>query len=82
MHSRRMYLMPPGSQFYALIPMRRWYAPWVWDLDCVDVLDPTTFSDIRRLASNLRRDEILGMLKMLGVQFHPSMKDMYLGDPR
>lgn len=82
MRSRHMYMMPFDSQFYALIPKRRWYAPWIWDLDCVERLEPRGFSDIKPLASNLRRDEVLGMMKMLGAYIAKFEVPNYLGDPR
>lgn len=72
MRSGSLYLMPFDSQYYALIPTRRWYAPWVWDLHCVEWLDQShgqgRWTATQPLASNLRRAEVIGMMKMLGAQ--------------
>ena len=65
-----MYMMPLDSPFFTLIPKRRWYAPWVWDLWCIEIVDVggrvLETSESRILISNLRRAEVLGMMKMLG----------------
>ena len=70
MISDHMYMMPLDSPYYALIPKRRWYAPWRWDLKCCEIVHFTGFvfgpSEIRPLASNLRRDEVIGMMRLLG----------------
>lgn len=70
MLGNHMYMMPLDSPFYALIPKRRWYAPWLWDLECMEIVNTgwlgfETYAP-RTLASNLRRAEVLGMMKLLG----------------
>jgi len=70
MRSGGMYMMPLDNPFYALIPKRRWYAPWLWDLECMEIISTgggkyETYEP-HILASNLRRAEVLGMMKMLG----------------
>lgn len=84
MRSGDMYMMPLNSQYYALIPKRRWYAPWVWDLDCVEWLETNGLSDATPLASNLRRDEALGMMKMLGAYMgnERNTRDKFLGEQK
>jgi len=70
LYSGGMYMMPLDSPFYALIPKFRGYAPWVWDLECIEIVDTGggvfETDEARILASNLRRAEVLGMMKMLG----------------
>ena len=69
LYSGGMYMMPLDSPFYALIPKRRWYAPWLWDLECIEIIGYGRVfetDEARILASNLRRAEVLGMMKMLG----------------
>jgi hypothetical protein len=39
LHSGGMYMMPFDNPLYALIPKRRWYAPWVWDLDSIEIVN-------------------------------------------
>jgi hypothetical protein len=60
-----MYMMPLDSPYYALIPKRRWYAPWVWDLECIEIIKFET-SEPHILVSNLRRAGVLGVMKLLG----------------
>lgn len=70
MLSDHMYMMPLDSPYYALIPKRRWYAPWRWDLRCMGIADvggqvfETT--ETCTLVSNLGRDEVIGMMRLLG----------------
>jgi hypothetical protein len=70
LRSGGMYMMPLDNPFYALIPKRRWYAPWLWDLECMEIVNTGggvfETDELRILASNLRRAEVLGMMKMLG----------------
>ena len=65
-----MYMMPLDSPYYALIPKRRWYAPWLWDLKCMEIVSTGGWvfepSEACILASNLRRDEVIGMMRLLG----------------
>lgn len=80
--SNEMYMMPFDSQYYALIPKRRWYAPWIWDLDCVEWLGTGGFSDFKPLASKLRYDEVLGMMKLLGAYVNQNVFIGYRGEPK
>ena len=65
-----MYMMPLDSPYFALIPKRRWYAPWIWDLKCCEIVHFTGFVfdpfETCTLISNLRRDEVIGMMRLLG----------------
>jgi hypothetical protein len=70
LHSGGMYMMPLDNPLYALIPKRRWYAPWLWDLDSIEIVNTGggvfETSEARILISNLRRAEVIGLMKMLG----------------
>lgn len=82
LYSNHMYLVPFGSPYYALIPKRRWYAPWIWDLNCVEWLELCGMSGIRPLASKLRRAEVIGLMLMLGVYKNQTMFEKFLKDRR
>ena len=62
-----MYLAPLESNFYAFIPKRRWYAPWVWDVYAEEWSPaPALETNTKLLASNVRYDNAKGLIKMLG----------------
>lgn len=65
--------MPLDSSLYALIPVRRWYMPWVWDLYRISwshIPKPGGYIEITEpmqlMASKLRRDEAEGLMRLLG----------------
>ncbi len=60
MRSGVMYMAPLDSGYYAFIPRRKFFTPWVWDLWAVKVPE---WSD-QLLASTLRRHEVVGLLKL------------------
>jgi hypothetical protein len=57
-----MYLAPLDSDYYAFIPKRRFFTPWVWDLRVVMGLREQWKP--QQLASNLRRHEVVGLLQL------------------
>lgn len=61
MRSGEMYMAPVDSDYYAFIPRRRFFTPWVWDLQAV-MITPSWSGQL--LASNLRRHEVVGLLKL------------------
>jgi hypothetical protein len=65
MKSGFMYMMPLDSPYYALVPTRRWYAPWLWDVQGLTI--EAYFRDTQQLLlSKVRRDEAYGLMKILG----------------
>ena len=67
MRHNHMYLAPLESDWYALVPKRRWYAPWVWDVYAEEWESASTLSTCTKLlASNIRYAEAKGLMTMLG----------------
>ena len=58
-------MMPLDNQYYALIPQRIWYKPWRWDLDAV-LNSPHLDEHSTTIVSNIRRAEIIGLMKIMG----------------
>ena len=58
-------MMPLDSEWYALIPSRCWYAPWLWN---VHAISNKGFFDspAKPMLSKVRRDEAYGLMKILG----------------
>ena len=63
--SGAMYMLPLDSKYYALLPERIWWKPWRWDLNGV-LNSPHLDEHLTTIASNIRRDEIIGLMKIMG----------------
>jgi hypothetical protein len=61
MNSGHCYATPLDSPYFMLIPRRRFFTPWVWDVWAVRIEVPSH----EPLASNLSRGGALGLLKLL-----------------
>jgi len=66
LQSGAMYMLPLDSPWYALMPTRIWYKPWRWDLNVV-LNSPHLDEHLTTIASNIRRDELIGLMKIMGV---------------
>lgn len=62
MQAGLLYLPPLDSPYYGLVPSRIWYKPWRWKLTALHLDGPNTV-----VASNLRRSEIIGLMRMFRV---------------
>jgi hypothetical protein len=61
MKSGYMYMTPYGSEFFALVPTRCWYAPWLWNVEGIPTEAPP-----QQLLSKVRRSDAYGLMKILG----------------
>ena len=64
MRSGYMYVPPIDSGWYALIPTRRWYAPWLWDVR--GCRSDGCLYPYPLLMSKVRYAEAYGLMKLLG----------------
>ena len=57
-----VYLLPADVEddLYGVVPYRVWYRPWRWKLIGIYLGGPDVV-----VASNLRRSELVGLMKML-----------------
>lgn len=62
-----MYLFSHSQDIYAVVPWRIWWAPWRWNLDVWQwAYDVYGIEDIQRIATNISRAEVIGLMKLLG----------------
>ena len=65
MRSGECYATPFECPYFMLIPKRRFFTPWVWDLRGVRTpMSNSPVGPIEDIASNLRRHEVVGLLKL------------------
>lgn len=67
LHSGGMYTFPIDSDIYAVVPYRKWGAPWRWSLDVyMWNREPTAISEGQTIATNISKAEVIGLIKILG----------------
>ena len=62
-----MYMFPLMHDIYAVTPLRLWWAPWRWALHVYYFQEGIQrFPAPERLATNLSKSEVVGLIKLLG----------------
>lgn len=61
-----IYLFPITSSIYGVCPSRVWWAPWRWSLDVYYWTAHDTIADPLRVADNISKANVIGLIKLLG----------------
>jgi len=69
LRSGDMYMFPLSDDIYAVMPWRRWWAPWRWSLNVYRwERDPFAISAAETIATNITKAECIGLIKILGYE--------------